>query len=107
MHSILSAVALTCLLGSLAQAAPTVQAKRDLSAPFYLQLASMDSSYDGTKLGTCHIGAAIEALCAYPNDTATFYLNTTASQPPLPPNVTSYGDLIWDLENCMYQSVPR
>lgn len=87
-------VAALALLAGISQAAPTA---RSLSKHFKLKATSDDATYNGKTFGTCHIGAAIESLCLYDGDVETFQLNSTASQPALPPNVGPQGQLIWDL----------
>jgi len=48
------------------------------SAPFRLVLQSNDASLNGVPLGSCHEGAAIEALCL--NITSTYYFNTSSTE---------------------------
>ncbi|KAK3675997.1 hypothetical protein LTR78_004189 [Recurvomyces mirabilis] len=66
-------------------------AQYNQSAPFYLQLLSKNHTLNGTILGACHEGAAIEGLCAFgtllPNATATltyasFQFNTSSFAQP-------------------------
>ena len=53
----------TPIAAALTVLASTANARLINSKPFYLVLESSNAKLDGTALGTCHEGAAIESLC--------------------------------------------
>jgi hypothetical protein len=93
------------IAGLLAMAASQVSAQQDpwwgkQSAPFYLVVKSHNSTLDGTYLGACHEGAAIEALCPYgktPRPYEQFYFNTSIHDNSTLDDFKKQGLLTWNL----------
>lgn len=93
--SLLLSSALTLLTST-----TTVLAQDNQSPPFNLLILSDDTTVNGTYLGACHEGAAIEGLCITtpspstdPNtvEAITFYFNTSST------SVDPSGLLTWNL----------
>ena len=79
----------------LALAASSVSAQfLNQTAPFNLVLLSSNSTINGSALGACHEGAAIEGLCL--GFASPFTLNYTASTNPTP-TIGTYGYLTYEL----------
>jgi len=70
------------------------------SAPFNLVLLSANATLNGSLLGACHEGAAIEGLClgGAPSDSyAQYNFNYTAQDPPSTSVLGTIGILVWEL----------
>jgi len=75
------------------------------SVPFNLVLKSHNATLDGTYLGACHEGAAIEGLCPYgktPRPYEQFYFNTSMYRNSTSDDFQTQGLLTWNLP--MYPS---
>ena len=73
------------------------------SKPFFLVVHSHDKKYNGTTLGACHEGAAIEGLCPGSplKDSSSGYnvfrFNTTEDEFVADPSLGAEGVLTWEL----------
>ena len=72
------------------------------SKPFFLVVHSHDAKYNGTALGACHEGAAIEGLCPGnpPKASANynvFQFNTTDGESVTDSKLGTPGVLTWNL----------
>ncbi|TVY33463.1 hypothetical protein LOCC1_G007636 [Lachnellula occidentalis] len=89
----------TIIAGTLAfVAAVNAQYYSNQSAPFNLVLSSKNSTLNGSTLGSCHEGAAIEGLCvAGPLniDSGKYTFNYTTTQATEPTGVNVTGLLTW------------
>ena len=75
------------------------------SAPFNLILQSSNATINDAKLGACHSGAALEALCYLPNiNNGVFHFNQTDSQFAPPAGDSAPGLLTWTLQIRTYPS---
>ncbi|KAM3566015.1 hypothetical protein ARSEF4850_000985 [Beauveria asiatica] len=71
-----AAAATSFLASTVAVSAQYVQ-----SAPFNVQLTSYDAGVNGSYIGACHSGAAIESLCLTSRP-VTMHINSTRGQDP-------------------------
>ncbi|PSR90404.1 hypothetical protein BD289DRAFT_481747 [Coniella lustricola] len=99
-HSTIQSTSLVALLSSLTGLA-TAQDYTS-SEPFTLQLSSSYSDVDGSFLGACHAGAAIEELCVTgtdgtPAEYNTFALNTSSADASDSDLIYDTGILVWTL----------
>ena len=92
------------LASLLAIATSTTAQYLNQTAPFALVVLSQNETYNGTTLGACHEGAAIEGLCIgatfsqpIPSSVETFTFNYSSSQ-TVDPNVGCQGYLTYELQ---------